>query len=243
MPGVCASKTSATWPVPFSHWASGVPCRRSRLFPHTPAVLLSTCGRTFGAGVEFPQEAGIFHGPVCRQGGECNPRGLRPPRRPDRERNAGSRRRVAARHTACSSKQAALHEHSQEDAMTPTRGRIEKLVMQIQNAFLENPTLSLTLPAAQWRFGADEATCAGVLDMLVDARVLARRRRSDGGPRAPDHERTRIGPLPGRSRERRVRGPRRAAQVPGPDRRSATRSLFLTALISAVAASFGGPPW
>jgi hypothetical protein len=59
--------------------------------------------------------------------------------------------------------------------MTPTRGRIEKLVMQIQNAFLENPTLSLTLPAAQWRFGADEATCAGVLDMLVDARVLARR--------------------------------------------------------------------
>ena len=59
--------------------------------------------------------------------------------------------------------------------MTPTRGRIENLVMRIQTAFLENPTLSLTLPAAQRRFGIDEVTCAGVLGALVDARVLTQR--------------------------------------------------------------------
>jgi hypothetical protein len=59
--------------------------------------------------------------------------------------------------------------------MTWNRRRVERLVMQIQNAFLENPTLSLTLPAAQRRFGVDEVTCAGVLSALVDARVLTRR--------------------------------------------------------------------
>jgi hypothetical protein len=42
--------------------------------------------------------------------------------------------------------------------MTLTRGRIERLVMRIQTAFLENPLLSLTLPAAQRRFGTDEVT-------------------------------------------------------------------------------------
>ena len=62
--------------------------------------------------------------------------------------------------------------------MTPTRGQIESLVMRIQTAFLECPTLSLTLPAAQRWFGADEVTCAGVLDALAEARVLT---RSDGG--------------------------------------------------------------
>ena len=59
--------------------------------------------------------------------------------------------------------------------MTSTRSRIERLVMKIQSAFLENPVLSLTLPAAQRRFGIDEITCAGVLGALVDARVLIRR--------------------------------------------------------------------
>ena len=59
--------------------------------------------------------------------------------------------------------------------MTPTRDRIENLVLRIQTAFLENPALSLTLPAAQRRFGIDEATCAGVLGALVDARVLTKR--------------------------------------------------------------------
>ena len=56
--------------------------------------------------------------------------------------------------------------------MTPTRGQIESLVMRIQDAFLECPTLSLTLPAAQRWFSVDEVTCAAVLGALVDARVL-----------------------------------------------------------------------
>ena len=62
--------------------------------------------------------------------------------------------------------------------MTLTRSQIESLVMRIQTAFLEHPTLSLTLPAAQRWFGADEVTCAAVLDALAEARVLT---RSDGG--------------------------------------------------------------
>jgi hypothetical protein len=59
--------------------------------------------------------------------------------------------------------------------MTPTRRRIERLVVRVQTAFLENPTLSLTPPAAQRLFGMDEVICAGVLGALVDARVLAER--------------------------------------------------------------------
>jgi hypothetical protein len=59
--------------------------------------------------------------------------------------------------------------------MTPTRGQIERLVIRIQTAFLENPMLSLTLPAAQRRFGVDEVTSAGVLAALADARVLIER--------------------------------------------------------------------
>jgi hypothetical protein len=59
--------------------------------------------------------------------------------------------------------------------MTSTRRRIESLVMQMQSAFLENPLLSLTLPAARRRFGVDEITCAGVLGALVDAGVLTKR--------------------------------------------------------------------
>jgi hypothetical protein len=59
--------------------------------------------------------------------------------------------------------------------MTSTRNRIEDLVMQMQSAFLENPALSLTLRAAEQRFGVDEVTCAGVLGALVDARVITKR--------------------------------------------------------------------
>ena len=55
-----------------------------------------------------------------------------------------------------------------------TRSRIESLVMEVQSAFLGNPMLSLTLPAAERRFGLDEVTCAGVLAALVDAQVLTR---------------------------------------------------------------------
>jgi hypothetical protein len=58
---------------------------------------------------------------------------------------------------------------------TSLRRRIESLVVQMQSAFLDNPMLSLTLPAAQRRFGVDAALCTGVLDALVDAQVLIRR--------------------------------------------------------------------
>jgi hypothetical protein len=59
--------------------------------------------------------------------------------------------------------------------MTATRDRIENLLMRIQTNYLEHPTLLLTLPAAQTRFGVDEVTCAGVLGAFVDARVLTKR--------------------------------------------------------------------
>ena len=96
-------------------------------------------------------------------------------RAPLRARSRMPRAGDELRHMTCSRRQAALHEHSEDDAMTPTRGRIESLVMRIQTAFLENPMLSLTPPAAQRRFGMDDVTCAGVLGALVDTRVLTER--------------------------------------------------------------------
>jgi hypothetical protein len=63
----------------------------------------------------------------------------------------------------------------EDDAMTATRDRIEHLVVRIQSDFLDNPTLALTLPAAEKRFGIDGVVCAGVLGALVDARVLTER--------------------------------------------------------------------
>jgi hypothetical protein len=72
--------------------------------------------------------------------------------------------------------------------MIATRGRIERLLMRIQTAFLEQPGLALTSRAAGKRFGVDEATCAGVLGALADARVLIERdevyRRYFPGPSA-----------------------------------------------------------
>lgn len=59
--------------------------------------------------------------------------------------------------------------------MTLTHGRIESLVMRVQSAFLDNPMLSVTLPAAARRFGVDEVTCAAVLAALVGSRVLTKR--------------------------------------------------------------------
>lgn len=58
---------------------------------------------------------------------------------------------------------------------TWTRSRIESLVTLMQSAFLDNPTLSLTLSSARRRFGVDEVTCAGVLGTLADAGVLTER--------------------------------------------------------------------
>ena len=60
--------------------------------------------------------------------------------------------------------------------MTATCSRIENLVVRIQSDFLDNPTLALTLPAAEKRFGIHEVECAGVLGALVDARVLTERK-------------------------------------------------------------------
>ena len=59
--------------------------------------------------------------------------------------------------------------------MTAAHARVEDLVMRIQGDFLDHPALKLTLTMAQERFGMDDATCAGVLGALVEARVLRER--------------------------------------------------------------------
>ena len=59
--------------------------------------------------------------------------------------------------------------------MTATCARIETLVVRIQADSLDDPALALTRRAAEKRFGIDGVACAGVLDALVDARVLTRR--------------------------------------------------------------------
>lgn len=85
-------------------------------------------------------------------------------------------------------RRATPHDSLEDDAMIATRGRIERLVMRIQSAFLDHPNLALTLPAAEKRFGLDEATCGAVLAVLADARVLIERggvyRRQFPGPSA-----------------------------------------------------------
>ena len=58
--------------------------------------------------------------------------------------------------------------------MTFAAPQIESLVLGIQNAFLDQPTLRLTLTAAARQFGLDRLTCRAVLGALVDAHVLAR---------------------------------------------------------------------
>ncbi|HEU4927404.1 MAG TPA: hypothetical protein VFT24_10170 [Vicinamibacterales bacterium] len=58
-------------------------------------------------------------------------------------------------------------------------GQISALVTKIQGDYLDTPGLTLTLPEALKRFGANAITCKAVLDTLVDARVLTR--TSDGG--------------------------------------------------------------
>jgi hypothetical protein len=58
--------------------------------------------------------------------------------------------------------------------MTFTAHEIGSLVLRVQDAFLEHPTLHLTVPQAQREFGMDAFTCRGLLGALVDAHVLAR---------------------------------------------------------------------
>lgn len=57
--------------------------------------------------------------------------------------------------------------------MTPRRP-LEALVVQMQDDFLDTPTLDLTLAEAAQRFKTDGVTCEAVLGTLVDAGVLAR---------------------------------------------------------------------
>jgi hypothetical protein len=56
------------------------------------------------------------------------------------------------------------------------RHRIEALVVRIQRDFLDMPRLRLTAKDASKRFNLDETTCEAILQVLVDARVLARTR-------------------------------------------------------------------
>jgi hypothetical protein len=58
--------------------------------------------------------------------------------------------------------------------MMPTSSRICTLLMQIQDAFLSAPGLTLSPLDAVRRFGADHLTCDAILNALVDARVLRR---------------------------------------------------------------------
>jgi DNA-binding IclR family transcriptional regulator len=58
--------------------------------------------------------------------------------------------------------------------MTPTCEQIQRLVTQVQDAFLGAPGLHLTLPQAQRRFSLDPATCHAILAVLVEAGVLTR---------------------------------------------------------------------
>jgi hypothetical protein len=58
--------------------------------------------------------------------------------------------------------------------MTFAARQIESLVLGVQDAFLNQPELQLTLTTAARRFDLDRFTCRAVLDALVDAHVLAR---------------------------------------------------------------------
>ena len=54
------------------------------------------------------------------------------------------------------------------------RRRIQDLVVRMQQAFLDAPALTLTLPQACRRFSTSGTMCAAVLNVLVEAGVLGR---------------------------------------------------------------------
>ena len=64
--------------------------------------------------------------------------------------------------------------------MNATEAQIGNMVLRIPADFLDNPTLCLTLPRAQKRYGWNQGPCAGVLAALVDARVLTHREGAYG---------------------------------------------------------------
>lgn len=56
----------------------------------------------------------------------------------------------------------------------PSARTIASLITRIQHAFLSSPTLTMTLDETQRKFSIDRPTCQALLDVLVDATVLAR---------------------------------------------------------------------
>jgi hypothetical protein len=56
--------------------------------------------------------------------------------------------------------------------------QLADLVMRMQQAFLDVPDLAMTVAEACTRFDVDECACEAVLDLLAEAKVLAK--RSDG---------------------------------------------------------------
>ena len=54
------------------------------------------------------------------------------------------------------------------------QNRIETLVTRVQEAFLDKPSLRLSLPQAQMRFATDAITAEAIFEMLADAGVLAK---------------------------------------------------------------------
>jgi hypothetical protein len=65
------------------------------------------------------------------------------------------------------------------------RRQIQDAVVRLQQAYLDTPALRLTLPDAQRRCAADAQTCEAVLNVLVDAGVLARTREGQYARRFP----------------------------------------------------------
>jgi hypothetical protein len=66
--------------------------------------------------------------------------------------------------------------------------RIEDVLQRVQGEFVEMPGLCLTAAQAQRLWGLDRDICDKLLEALVDARFLSRRRdgsfiRVDGGPK------------------------------------------------------------
>lgn len=58
--------------------------------------------------------------------------------------------------------------------MIRTCDELQELVIHIEQAFLDDPSLALThAHAAAW-FGVDEITCAAVLGKLIEAGIVAK---------------------------------------------------------------------
>jgi hypothetical protein len=59
-----------------------------------------------------------------------------------------------------------------EVSMALDCGRLQSLVMKMQQAFLDTTALTLTLSQAERRFAVDAVTCEAVLGALVSSGVL-----------------------------------------------------------------------